>query len=66
MNQMKEIKKHLEKGYEITPVGALHLFDCFRLSARIYELRKEGMEITTRLVKKGEKHYAAYRLVNEL
>ena len=61
MNQIQEIKKHLEKGYEITPIRALNLFGCFRLSARIFDLRREGMEIKTRIVRDGQKHFAAYR-----
>lgn len=44
---------------DITPLEALHGFDCFRLSARISELREEGMNIRTE-ISKGKKNYAIY------
>lgn len=31
----------------ITPMEALRLFGCYRLGARIYDLRKSGMKIRT-------------------
>jgi hypothetical protein len=37
----------LEKGRTITPIGALSQFGCFRLGARIHELRGRGMAIET-------------------
>lgn len=49
--QNRMILQHLESGKPITPLEALNLYGCFRLSARIFELREElreqGLEIIT-------------------
>jgi len=37
----------LEKGRSITPLEALSQFGCFRLGARIHDLRCAGMKIET-------------------
>jgi hypothetical protein len=47
-SQNKAIAKHLNEGNTITPLEALNLFGCFRLSARIYDLRKLGLAIEER------------------
>ena len=60
--QRKQILKFLEKGNGLTPMTALTLFKCFRLSARIYELKREGHPIKTELVKRNKKHVARYTL----
>tara|TARA_R110002110_G_scaffold214514_4_gene428147 strand:- start:440 stop:649 length:210 start_codon:yes stop_codon:yes gene_type:complete len=44
-SQTKKIRKHLEKGRSISPLDALLNYGCFRLAARIYDLKKEGMNI---------------------
>lgn len=41
----------LEKVGEITPAEALGLCGCFRLGARIYDLRRKGHKIVTEMVK---------------
>ena len=46
--QNKLIAQHLESGHTITALEALHRFGCFRLSARIYDLRKRGLDIESR------------------
>lgn len=56
------MKKFRKKG--ITPIEALSKFGCFRLAARIHELREEGYTITSeryRLPVKGE-YVARYTL----
>ena len=45
-----QILAWLKKGRSLTPRQALDLFDCFRLSARIYDLRD------------AKKHVAEYYL----
>ena len=45
--QNKQILDHLKRGTSITPMGALRLYGCFRLAARIYELRADGHDIVT-------------------
>ena len=63
MTQNQQIKSYLEKGKSITPIDALNKFGCFRLAARINELRKDGLNIATKIVTKDGKSYASYRLV---
>ena len=63
MTQNQQIKSYLEKGKEITPIQALNKFGCFRLAARINDLRKDGLNIATKIMSKDGKTYASYRLV---
>ena len=62
MSQIKEIRALLESGEAITPIGALSAYGCFRLGARIYDLRRAGLAIETELVQRKEKRFARYRL----
>lgn len=60
-SQRYRIRKYLEKGKSITPWKALILFGCFRLGARIWELRhRYNMDIVT--IKEKGKSYATYKL----
>lgn len=62
-SQAKTILQHMKQGYRITPMDALRLCGCFRLSARIADLRKLGYDIISDRVKvDGGKHVAEYRL----
>jgi len=61
-SQNKLIRKHLEDGIAISPMDALQLYDCFRLSARIYDLKRQGMPIVSEMVYQDRKHYARYWL----
>lgn len=63
MAQKSLILRHLERYGSITPMTALEKYGCFRLAARIGELKDQGHEIATEMVKKGQKRYAKYRLV---
>ena len=58
--QNEKIKAYLTKGKAITPIDALNKFGCFRLSARIADLRNEGLNITTKYVTKAGKTFASY------
>ena len=62
--QNKMIRQYLEKGHRLTPLDALYRFSCFRLSARIYDLRRQGMTIRMRtkaIISGGKtKHIAEY------
>lgn len=49
-SQSKRIRKHIESGKSLTPLEALHYFGCFRLGARIFELKKQGMPIITEMI----------------
>lgn len=46
-SQNGAIKHYLEEGGRLTPLDALHLFGCFRLAARIKDLRRLGLNIRT-------------------
>jgi hypothetical protein len=61
--QNELILAYLKKGKSITPVDALNKFGCFRLAARVSDLRKDGLNIATKFVTKEGKNYASYRLV---
>jgi len=61
-SQTDLIKNRLLSGQSITPIEALNLFGCFRLSARILEIRQEGLDIETELVQQGDKRFARYSL----
>ena len=63
--QNQQILEHLKKGLTITPLLALNLFGCFRLSARIYDLKQDGHDIIKRTITSdhGDKHFAEYTLL---
>ena len=56
------IKGWLLNGYSITQMQALNMFGCFRLSARIANLRDEGMPVVTDMVTINDKRVARYYL----
>ena len=60
----KKILEYLEKGYPLTPMGALNLFGCFRLGARIWDLKKSGNKILSKIVVDPftKKRYSEYTL----
>lgn len=65
-SQVENIKDHLENGNSITPLDALNLFGCFRLSDVIFRLRNSGLNISMELIKmpnKAGKGFAKYSLV---
>ena len=64
MTQAQQIQRHLEKGKSITTIDALNKYGCFRLAARIADLRNDGMNIKTTIVKlKNKKQIASYSVV---
>jgi hypothetical protein len=54
---------NLQCGRTITPLDALKEFGCFRLGARIHQLKKAGHQIETLSVEQNGKRFAGYRLV---
>ena len=48
--QAGRVLAYLRAGHRITALDALELFGCFRLAARIHELRGEGWAIAERTV----------------
>ena len=49
--QAQQILAWLEAGNTLTPTQALNKFGCFRLGARIYDLKKAGHDIRTEIVR---------------
>lgn len=61
--QKKAILEWLQAGRTITPMDALKEFGCFRLSAQIFNLKKEGYNISKEMVERpGGKRFAKYKL----
>lgn len=64
--QKTRIHKWLLEGRELTPLLALDMWGCFRLGARINELRNEGVPITRRFVSNSHGvRFAAYSLAKD-
>lgn len=47
MSQCSDILSHLKRG-PLSAIEALNSYGCFRLAARIKELREQGYDIETR------------------
>ena len=63
-SQNAAILNHLKKVGPITPIEALDRYGCFRLAARIYELRQKGHDISMLKIQVGNNKYVArYTLV---
>ena len=65
--QLDKLRDHLKRGKTITQLEALQKYGIGRLSARILDLKEEGMAIESKRVKKktanGESYVACYKLV---
>ena len=62
MSQTSDILAHLEQGHRLTQLDAFYRFNCFRLGARILELKDDGHPIDRRMVEDPEtgKWFAEY------
>lgn len=60
MSQASRILAHLKRG-PITQPQAIERYNCYRLAARIADLRMAGHKISTERV--GDAQMARYRLV---
>jgi hypothetical protein len=64
-DQASQILAYLREGKTITPLEALDMFGCFRLGARVWDLKQAGHDIRSRMVDVGNgKRVARYLLVN--
>jgi hypothetical protein len=62
--QTEAILAALKEGRELTPLDALREFGCFRLGARVYDLKKQGYDIATSMVDVGDGvRVAKYKLL---
>ena len=63
MKQKEQLLNYLKKHNSITPLEALSELGIYRLSARIHDLRSDGIGITTLRMETGNnKNYAKYIL----
>ena len=46
-NHQTQVLAHLQQGKTLSQAEAINLFDCFRLSAVVERLRKQGHDIIT-------------------
>lgn len=60
MSQSDEIIDYLKSGQSLTSLDALYKFRVMRLAARIEQLRKQGYQIETEIVKSDGKKWAKY------
>lgn len=69
-NQTELIMHFMRENGSINPLEALQHIGCFRLSARIHQLRKNGYQITSKRVTKngrfGAVSFAEYHLKIEV
>ena len=63
MSQTAAILHHLSRGKSLTALEALQRFGCFRLAARVRELKDMGHNILSHRVERGGKTVALYVLV---
>ena len=63
LTQNQRILDYLKSGKTLTPLTALKKFGCFRLSARIFNLREQGNAILTKNVTRKGKTFAEYSLM---
>jgi len=61
-SQNDRILEALKAGAKITPMDALQRFGCFRLSARIADLRVRGYHINNKWRIENGKRFAEYHL----
>lgn len=59
--QSARILAHLRKA-PIDPLTALRKYGCFRLGARIWDLKQDGHPIQRRIVSERGKRFARYSL----
>lgn len=61
MSQEDKVLAHMRRYGSITPITALEKYGCFRLAARIEEIRRIHA-VNTEMVKHKGKRFARYRL----
>ena len=65
MSHEIQILNHLRKYGSITAIDALKNYKCFRLAARIYDIRRYGINILTLKINKNNKTFAKYILLSD-
>jgi hypothetical protein len=62
-SQNQKILLHLKKGKKITAIEALNKFGCFRLAARIADLKRDGHEVKSKTIEENGKRFSQYFIV---
>lgn len=67
MSQNQAVLFWLKQGNSLSQAEAISKFGCYRLGARIYDLRKSGAKIETQMVERQNRNgntvrFAVYRL----
>lgn len=67
MSDKARILRHLQENGSITPLEALEQYGCYRLGARIWDLRHDGYSINTTIVEGVDRNgdpmrYARYTM----
>ena len=70
-SQCEQILRYMKAHGSITAAEAMEYIGCYRLAARIADLRKAGHTIESKMVTGKNRHkqtinYAIYRLVKEV
>ena len=63
LTQNQQILSYLKSGKKLTPKDALKKLGCFRLSSRVFDLRRNGHAIITDYVTRNGKTFAEYSLL---
>ena len=60
LSQTNSILKYLKSGAKLSGIEALKLFGCFRLPARVYDLKSRGYSISSKIEHRGGTRYKTY------
>lgn len=68
MSDKEKLLEWLRSGRTITPLEAMNELGCYRLGARIWDLRREGHTIITEMVETHDRHgercrFARYKMI---
>lgn len=62
LSQEEQILEHLRSGNTLTPLEALQRFGCFRLGARVWDLKQAGHDIRSQMIHVDGKRVAQYAM----
>jgi hypothetical protein len=62
MSNTERILKDLQKGKKVSALDGFTKYNTVRLGGLIHQLRKQGFDIQTQIVKRKKKRYAVYSL----
>jgi hypothetical protein len=58
-SQCNLVLNHLQRGRSLTPAAAMHLFDIYRLAARVHDLKRRGHRIRSQRIRLSSGSYVA-------